>query len=157
MVEETDKIKQHIDNERENLGRNLDEIEDRFKDAINLKANFDRNTGWILGGAFAGGFLISLALGRSSRSPRPAVNHDWQSNKEESAVTMPARPTRFASQHLNRVSETANDIVAGLVGVFSDKLQSIVADAVPGFREQYDRIRQRDTSSVQPLRSAVGR
>ena len=56
MVEQTDQIKQHIDKERENLGRNLDEIEYRFKDATDLKAHFDRNTVWILGAAIAGGF-----------------------------------------------------------------------------------------------------
>ena len=68
MVEETDKIKRHIENERESLSHDLDEIEYRFKDATDLKAHFDRNTGWILGAAVAGGFLLSLALGRSSRS-----------------------------------------------------------------------------------------
>jgi len=70
---------------------------------------------------------------------------------------MPARTTRFVSEHVNRVSETVNDIVAGLVGVFSEKLQSFVAEAVPGFREQYDSTKQRDSSSVHPMRSTRGR
>ena len=54
MDQETDKIKQHIDTEREQLGRNLDEIEYRVKRATDLKGHFDKNTGWILGAAVAG-------------------------------------------------------------------------------------------------------
>lgn len=151
MVQEADKIKQHIEDERESLSHNLDEIEYRFKDATDLKAHFERNTGLILGAAVAGGFLLSLALGRSSRptgTNRQSVFADRES-------LQPAR-SGFASPHLNRVSETIDNIVAGLVGVFSNKLQSIVADAVPGFREQYDSFRQRDASSGE-LRSTFGR
>jgi hypothetical protein len=153
MVEETDKIKQHIDKEREYLGRNLDEIEYRFKDATDLKAHFDRNTGLILGAAVAGGFLLSLTLGRSSRS----TSTNLESDSEQRRATVPSHSTRFVSDHLNRVSETVNDIVAGLVGVFSVKLHSLVADAIPGFREQYDTIKQRDSSLVHPMKSTVGR
>jgi len=152
VVEETDKIKEHIDKERTNLDRNLHEIEYRIKDATDLKQHFDRNTGWILGAAVAGGFLVSLALGRSSQS----ASADWESNHERPEA-MARTSTPFVSEHMNRVSETVNDIVAGLVGVFSEKLQSFVADAVPGFREQYENIKQRDAPSVHPMRSTVGR
>jgi len=145
VVEATDKIKQHIDNEREILGRNLEEIEYRFKDATDVKGYFDRNTGWILGSAVAGGFLLSFALGRPSRS---SANR-WQSRTEESAPTLPSRSPRPVSAHLNRVSETVDNIVAGLVGVFSDNLRSFVAQAVPGFQEQYDK-----QKSDSPFRSA---
>ena len=151
MVEETDKIKRHIENERESLSHDLDEIEYRFKDATDLKAHFDRNTGWILGAAVAGGFLLSLALGRSSRS---ASNTEFASNDRD--TTTPAGPS-FIAPHLNRVSDTVDNIVAGLVGVFSEKLRSFVADAVPGFREQYDTFTQRDPASGQLTRSSFGR
>ena len=68
MAEETYKIKQHIDREREQLGRNLDEIEYRVKKATDFKTHFDNHTGWILGAAVAGGFLLSLAVRASSPS-----------------------------------------------------------------------------------------
>jgi hypothetical protein len=66
--QETSRIKRHIDTEREQLGRNLDEIEHRVKSAADLKAHFDKNTGWILGAAVAAGFLLSFAFGKSSTS-----------------------------------------------------------------------------------------
>jgi hypothetical protein len=152
VVEETDQIKQHIDKEREILGRNLDEIEFRVKDATDVKAIFNRNTGWILGAAVAGGFLLSLSFGKSSAT---ATNTTWKSDARERDIRKAVPSTRAVSTHLNRVSETVDNIFAGLVGVFSDRLQSFVADAVPGFREQYNRIDQRDHSPVQPMRSTV--
>jgi len=42
------------------------------------------------------------------------------------------------------------------VGVFSDKLQSFVADAVPAFREQYDSFK-REPSSGHVTTSTFGR
>jgi len=147
VVEETDKIKEHIESERERLSDNLDEIEYRFKDATDLKAQFERNTGWILGAAVAGGFLLSVALGRSSR---------LASNDFEREEATPGH-SRFVSPHLNRLSDTVDNIVAGLVGVFSDKLQSFVADAVPGFREQYDTMNTKGSAPGDVTRSSFGR
>lgn len=143
MDEEPDKIKQHIAEERENLGRNLDEIEYRFKDATDLRSQFNRHTAWFLGAAAGSGFLLALALGKSS------ARRNWQANVAERERPLSATPMRRpVSTHLNRVSNTVDDIVAGLVGVFSDKLQSMVGDVVPGFREQYDTISRRDRSIV---------
>jgi len=143
MDQSTNKIKDHIDSERELLGRNLDEIEDRVKEATSIKAQFDNRTGWFLGAAAAGGFLLSLALtksspGREPRRPAEAGRTDSLFSHEQSPL----------SRHWNRVSDTLDTIAAGLVGVVSDKLSTYVADAVPGFREQYDAVDR------QKLRSA---
>ena len=142
MDEETSTIKQRIDNEREQLGRNLDEIEDRVKKATDLKTHFDRNTPWILGGAVAGGFLLSRLFHKSSASghiPRREANATERNMS-------PANPR--SPSHLSRLSETLDDIFEGLVGVVSNKMHSFVADAVPGFGEQYDAIeRQRGRAS----------
>ena len=129
MDEETNKIKQHIDTEREQLGRNLDEIEHRVKSATDLKAHFDKNTGWILGAAVAGGFLLSRAFRNSSTSAR-----SMPVRRTESA---PSSTHAAMSKHLSRVTDTVDDIFDGLAGVVADKLRSYVADVVPGFREHY--------------------
>ena len=76
MGEETDQIEQHIAEEREKLGRTFDEIEKRIQDATDLKAHFDRNIGWVLGAAAAGGFLLSL--GRVAERVRAGHSPPWQ-------------------------------------------------------------------------------
>ena len=145
MDEKTDTIKRHIDAEREELGRNLDEIEYRVKSATDLKAHFNKNTGLILGAAAAGGFLLSLAF-RNLRL-RIADKAGNRLGRGSSARIRLAPPAHRGSKHLHRFTETLDNIFDGLVGVASAKLQSFVADAVPGFQEQYDAIdRQRKSS-----------
>jgi hypothetical protein len=131
--EETSRIKQHIDAEREQLGRNIDEIEHRVRKATDFKTHFDRHTGLILGAAVAGGVLLSRAF------PPPSQDNslDWDRDIAGQTSSAPARPWRSP---LGRLSETLDDIFDGLVAVVSDQMHSFVAGAVPGFRERYDAI-----------------
>jgi len=136
--QETDKIKQHIDAERERLGRNINEIEDRVKDAVDFKTQFRRNTGLFLGGAVAVGFLLSRAMGRSG----PRISR-LKPVRERNENVMELTSSRLGS-HLSRVSETFDNILGGLANVASDKLYSVVGDMVPGLR---DRLNVRGTQT----------
>jgi hypothetical protein len=149
----TNRIKQHIDTEREQLGRNFDEIGNRVKRATDLKGHFDRNTGWILGAAVAGGFLLSLACGKSST---PVTTPDWESDSQAPSANIAVHAKSPFATHFRKVSDTVENIVGGLIGVASYKLHSFVADAVPGFREQYDAIERQRDSSLTELGHAKG-
>jgi hypothetical protein len=138
VAENTNKIKQHIDSEREQLGRNLDEIQYRVKRATDFKDHFNRNTAWVLGGAVAGGFLLSLAFRGGSSS----------------TSTSRSRTTRSMPAPLERISGTLDTIFEGLSAVVAAKLLSFVADNIPGFRQQYDAIeRQRGRGTVSDFSS----
>jgi hypothetical protein len=144
--EETVQITQHIDAERQQLGRNLDEIEDRVKKATDVKHQFNRHTAWILGGAVAGGFLLSRAFRKSPTFDAiPGLDID-------SAERINPKRKLPRSWHVERVYETFDNILEGLIGVASAKLSSFVADVVPGFQEQYDAIEGRGVASTPPLR-----
>jgi hypothetical protein len=144
--EETDQIRQHIDAEREQLGRNLDEIEDRVKKATDVKHQFDRHTAWILGGAVAGGFLLSRAL------RKPPIFDVKQGSDADSAERFNPKNNQPRSWHVERVYETLDNILEGLIAVAFAKLSSIVAVVVPGFQEQYDAIESRGVASTPSLR-----
>lgn len=153
MDEETDRIRQHIDSERQQLGRDLDEIEDRVKSATDLRAHFNKNTGLILGAAVAGGFLLSVAFHKSPSAPGGMST--WESDSRERGIMGTAAAAQLKAsvpKHLHRVTETLDNIFEGLVAVASDRLCSFVADAVPGFRTHYDALeRQRGRSSVHQM------
>jgi hypothetical protein len=147
--EETVRIRQHIDAEREQLGRNLDEIEDRVKKATDIRRQFDTHTAWILGGAAVGGFLLSRALRKSSTSV-PMPGSDAHTAEHFNPRIQPR------SWHVERVYETFDNILEGLIAVASAKLSSFVADVVPGFREHYDAIegnRVDPTPSLRQMKS----
>jgi hypothetical protein len=155
MDQETNKIKHHIDTEREQLGRAFDEIENRVKSATDLKGHYDRNTGLFLGAAVAGGFLLSLAFRKSSPSDRSRSMESFSGRTSTAANVAPS--THPAAKHLRRFAETVDDIFDGLVGVASERLQSFVANTVPGFQAQYDSIdRQRNRSSVHQMKPDLG-
>jgi hypothetical protein len=137
--EGTNKVEQHLETEREELGRNLDEIESRVKDMMDPKVYFDKYTGWILGATVAAGFLLAVAVGKAAAdSPKEAQPGREQRDRADSP--------RFGTTQLHRLTETVDTIFDGLVDVVSDKLQSFIADAVPGFQKQYDE-RQRARSA----------
>ena len=145
MDEETVQIRQHIDAEREQLGRNLDEIEDRVKKATDIKHQFDRHTAWILGGAAAGGFLLSRAFRKS-----PTLAGSPGTDPDLGDRLSPRIQPR--SWHVDRVYETFDNILEGLIAVASAKLTSFVADVVPGFKEQYDALEGNHVDAAPSLR-----
>jgi len=127
--EATNTIKEHINTERQQLGRNLDEMEYRIKDATDIRNYYDKNTALFLGAAVAGGFLLSKIL---RNTPAATVGI-------AAAASAARRPSP-----LSKMSGTIDNIFDGLVDVVSEKLETFVADAVPGFRQQYVMDRQRN-------------
>jgi len=137
MVQETRRIMEHIENERERLGENLDEIESRFKDATDPRAWFDKNPAMILGAAAAGGILLGyLAASRSSHEARPV---GFSSVEPEHRV-------HRESKHLTSMRKTLDTTVAALVGLGAQKVQDFISDALPGYQQQYDVARQRQAA-----------
>lgn len=65
MVQESDRIKQHIDETRAELGRNLEQLEHCVKDVIDWRAYFNRDPFKMLAAAFSGGLLLGLFATRS--------------------------------------------------------------------------------------------
>jgi len=138
----------HIEDERRRLGQNIDEIEDRIKGATDLKGYFDRNTGIFLGSAVAAGVIVSVAL-RKRNQRRESLEeedqlegmpmeerHTRNSIRSESSMREPVR--RLADKHKERIMDTFDGIVDGLIGVAVGKIVSYIADAVPSFRSEYE-------------------
>ena len=144
MVQETDKIKEHIDAERERLGRNIHEIEYRVKDAVDFNSQFKKHTGMFLSGAVAVGFLLGKVM---ERSRRPRVSRFTSVNEPVGEGVM-GSATHKLGAHLSRFSETLDNIIGGLANVASDKLYSAAGDVVPGLR---DHLNARRTPSTRPV------
>lgn len=138
MVQETRRIMEHIETEREQLGENLEEIESRFKDATDPKAWFQRNPGVILGAAAASGFVLGLLM-TSRSSPR----FDFV----DTGFSDPPPPERrHESRHLKTIKTTLDTTLAALVGLGARKFQDFVADTLPGYQEQYNAASQRQAA-----------
>ena len=66
MDEKPDQIMNHIESQREQLGRNLNELETRVKRTTDWRAQFDRNPMLTMGVALGGGLLLGHDDGRAA-------------------------------------------------------------------------------------------
>jgi hypothetical protein len=142
VVQETNKIKDHIDTQRGRLERDLNEIEHRVKRAVDWREWFERNPLAMLGAAAGGGFVLSLLLQRSSDASHDDdyVESDRRTIMTESRESKPASKT---SSQMSRMADTLDNTVAALLGVASRTVRDYVADVVPNFREEYREVEAR--------------
>jgi len=143
MVQETDKIKDHIDTQRGHLERDLNEIEDRVRKAVDWREWFDRNPAAVLGAAAAGGLALSMLIRRSPNTPR-VRGFEYETDFRPASKRTQLSKT---SSQINRVSDTLDNTVAALIGVASHKFRDFIADIVPNFREEYRDVETSRTSS----------
>jgi hypothetical protein len=140
MVQETRKLAEHIEMEREKLGENLEEFESRIKGATSPKNWFDSNPALFLGAAAAGGVLLGY-LATSSK------NKDWEEGWED--VEPPSAPTvkrQAPGPHMSAVREVVDLTLGALIGLGTRKFQDLVSQTLPGFREEYDETRRRQAA-----------
>ena len=135
MAQEHGKLKAHIEAEEDSLKDNFEEIENRVKDALDWRVWYKNNTALALGGAAAGGLLLSLLLPRTSSVESRFIDMDEQSAYGEPPPVRSDSPSRF-----HRVLDNT---AAAVLGVATDKLQDFMSRAIPGFREHYSDAQRR--------------
>jgi hypothetical protein len=132
MAEETRQLTEHIEMERDKLGRNFEEVESHIKTATDPKAWFDSNPALYLGAAAAGGVVLGLLL-------TPPKNKGFEDVEPVYATGSTPRP------HLNAVREVVDITLGALIGMGTRKVQDLISQVLPGFQEQYDEARRRQT------------
>ena len=66
MGKTTDQIASEIEQTRENLKSNLEELETRVKDAADWRSHFRKHPGSMVVAALVGGVLLSSMIGKRS-------------------------------------------------------------------------------------------
>jgi len=67
MGETPDELKYHVEQIRDRLDQNLNQLEYRLKAAVNWRTQFERRPWVFLGAAFGGALLLSLTVADSRR------------------------------------------------------------------------------------------
>jgi hypothetical protein len=130
MDRDTDRIKQHLDHERQALRSNLAELEHRVRSTVDWRTQFRGNTAAFLGFACATGLLIGMMTARRRRAP---AGPDYP-------TTTGGRPATPYGDHRRReVSLAWRSIESALIGLAAARLKNTLANLLPGFREQLAR------------------
>lgn len=128
LEQESDRIERHIEQTREKLGRNLNELESRVRTTLDWRTRYERNPWAVLGLAFGAGAALAAANSRRlDRNPTPST---------------PAPPSRF--------SKAWGQIQDALLSTATRQAETFLAQAVPGFAEEY---RKTNTRTAAPTRS----
>ena len=143
MGEDTNRLEHEIRERRAELGRNLDELEDKARDLADWRTHYRNHTGTFLGVAVGVGLLLGLTAlpgGRKSNwvvVPERDASHDpeyFDPPRRASWTQGPGTVARVARQF----GDTFDQIADGLVRTASAKVLQVVAENVPGFSEQVE-------------------
>lgn len=145
MDETSHQIEQHIQQTRNDLDDNLNELGDKVKKAVDWRAQFEERPGTMLGLAFAGGLLLSalLSSGRRARNTYAA----GRSLRGRQAWT-PPEPS--SSPPASKPSETRQNVEAltgALIGVALNRASKFIDSLVPGFEREFSSARANKTTA----------
>jgi hypothetical protein len=129
MGQTTRQIEAHIEDTRENLGSNLQELEQRVRSVTDWKQHFQTSPMTMLGVAFGGGILLATMLGgRKNLGGKRFSRHDAGSE-----------PYVGTDLQKRKALETLDNIKGALIGVAATKVKDFIGEIVPGFHEQFQR------------------
>jgi len=148
MGETTRQIATHIDNAREDLGSNLQELEQKVKSVTDWRQQFRNNPMVMVGLAFGGGvFLATMAGGRRNRLSGMSSPVTVPSTSESQTKAIGSRGV--ANRETQQVLETWDNIKGALVGVAASRLKSFLGESIPGFQEQLSKTENESTRSFE--------
>lgn len=134
MGETSDQIERHIQETRNDLGDNFNELEIKVKTAVDWRAQFEERPGTMLALAFGGGIILSALLpsGRRSRSTydeewKPAPNRDLTPSMRSATPEGKRNETRQAVEALG----------GALVGVAVNGVSRFIDSLLPGFEREF--------------------
>ena len=127
MDRATERLEQHLHDERRALRANLEELEDRVRSAVDWRRQFRSNTAAFLGLALGGGLLIGLMTARRTAVPA-ALKYPTTPAGEPAA--------RYSDARRRELSPAWRSIESALIGVAAAILKNTLANMLPGFRQQ---------------------
>lgn len=139
MGETTGQIERHIQETRNDLGENFNELQQKVKSAMDWRVQFEQRPGTSLALAFGGGLLLSALLptrhsSRGISHPRP-VNALPDRDATVSGGQSQSPLNRNSSEQL----QTWDALKGALLGVAATKLTTFIDDLLPGFKQEFSK------------------
>jgi hypothetical protein len=138
MGESTSQIERDIAAERNELGRNLQLLENRARSLADWRTYFRSHPWAILAAAAGGGVLLGALTGGIGDSAASESEYETESTREQRfAASTPSAFSPTAARVRRQLGDTWDHIADALLGVASAKAIEWVSEKVPGFKEQF--------------------
>jgi len=161
MDEKPDQIMNHIEEQRDELGRHINELQTRVKRSVDWRAQFDRNPMLMLGVAMGGGlFLGAIVNGRSrsdhswsassrSRNFSAGTEYPASSSSYSTPSTLRSQSSAPAGEYRRKANDTIDQMKAALIGFATAKAKEFMSEALPGFSHHLDEAGRRHSQRNQ--------
>lgn len=148
MGEDTNQIEQEIRERRSDLGRNLNELEDKARQLADWRTHYREHPKVFLGAAIGAGIVLALATVSKARPAAAAYDSDdaeavpERDNTHDVYRLNGSASPRHASRTVNliqrEVGQTWSHIANGLLSLASAKAIQLVSELVPGFSDHVE-------------------
>jgi len=125
LEQESDRIERHIEQTREKLGRNLNELETRVRTTLDWRGRYEKNPWAFLGLAFGAGAALAASTATSRRT---APNY----RSDNINVEFHTRPTTPS-----KLTQTWSRLQDALLATAAKQAETFLSQAVPGFADEY--------------------
>jgi hypothetical protein len=119
----TNQIENHIEHTREDLGANLQELENKVKSVTDWRRQFENNPMTMIGVAFGGGVLLGAMMNGAKRN----------------RYTRRSSGPRAADRESNKTLQTWDNIKGALIGVAATRVKDFIGELVPDFHQHFDK------------------
>jgi len=169
MDERPDQIIGHIEAQRDQLGRNLNELETRVRQSTDWRTYYDRNPMLMMGAALGGGLLLGSMVGSKTGERKHRYSGKSRSKSSYSSTAMglssagvgaaaassSSRPSYSSSsgshsgssltssKQWNEVSQTMDHIKTALISFGMAKAKEFLGQAIPGIDQHLSEAEKR--------------
>jgi hypothetical protein len=139
MGESTSQIERDIAAERNELGRNLQLLENKARSLTDWRMHFRKHPFALMAVALGGGALLGVLSTRLNeiQATEPEYDEERFLEPEEPRYSQPSAFAASAARARRQFGDTWDHIADALLAVVSAKAIQFVANKVPGFREEY--------------------
>jgi hypothetical protein len=150
MGEKSNQITRDIEEQRAQLGSNLEELEGKVKDIADWRQQFQNSPFTMMGLALGGGILLSSVLGgRRSRTYYASRRDSGRQWRDETSFREGDRATH---SQMRRASDTWDTIKGALIGVAAGSAKNLLKEAIPGFTEEFQKVQSREHPELESER-----
>jgi len=147
MGEKPDQIERLIQNERGQLGQNLNELQSKVQEATDWRVQFEKRPMLMMGIAVGGGLLLAAVTGGRSRPKRYSAEDRGYASQEH---------RRGTELQKSKALETFDNIKGAMIAVAANTFQDFLGQLLPGFKEQVQKTAQeKRLGTSSPLPSAA--
>lgn len=146
-MEDTQRLEQDVAEAHQELNHNLEVLETRARELTDWRAQFEKRPLLMLGLAAGGGLIAASLIGGSSS--RRGRQRDGNGDAQE--------PVSYAPRLAPRENRAWHGMREALGAIASATAVELLHEAVPGFKEHFDRIKARvEDSRHTPMSTTHG-